>query len=246
MIVCQDVILTTLLSLVKLVNHNVKVDSMSTMLHIDTSVRALDRLRSGHNSISRMLADKFRKQWESKNPNGKIIYRDIGQNPPDFINEAWITAVFTPDEQRTNEQSFLVSLSDELIDEVIRADIILLSTPMYNYGMPAALKAWFDQVIRVNKTFSFDLSRGDFPLEPILSGKTMVLISSCGEFGFHVGGIRETLNHLGPHIEVVSQYLGVEKFYEIRSEYQEFGDQRHTKSLNEAHAAVADLVAKLA
>ena len=185
-----------------------------------------------------MFADKFRKQWEGKNPIGKVIYRDIGQNSPDFINEAWIAAVFTQDEQRTDKQSLLVSLSDELIDEVIRADIILLSTPMYNYGMPAALKAWFDQVIRVNKTFSFDLNRGDFPLKPIMSGKTMVLISSCGEFGFHVGGIRETLNHLGPHIEVVSQYLGVEKFYEIRSEYQEFGDQRHIKSLNEAHTAV--------
>jgi len=219
---------------------------MRTILHIDASVRTLDKLRPIHNSISRMLADKFREQWESKNPNAKVIYRDIGQNPPDFINEAWITAVFTPDEQRTDEQSVLVSLSDELIDEVIKADIILLSSPMYNYGMPAALKAWFDQVIRVNKTFSFDLSRGDFPLEPIMSGKTMVLISSCGEFGFHVGGIREAMNHLGPHIEVASQYLGVEKFYEIRSEYQEFGDRRHIKSLNEAHAAVADLVEKLA
>ena len=82
-----------------------------------------------------MFADKFRKQWEGKNPIGKVIYRDIGQNSPDFINEAWIAAVFTQDEQRTDKQSLLVSLSDELIDEVIRADIILLSTPMYNYGM---------------------------------------------------------------------------------------------------------------
>lgn len=219
---------------------------MSVILHIDTSARTLNKSRTKNNSVSRMLADKFREGWESKNSNGKVIYRDIGQNPPDFINESWIAAVFTPDEQRTDEQISLVSLSDELINEVIMADIILLSTPMYNYGMPAALKAWFDQIIRVNKTFSFDLSRGDFPLEPTMSGKTMVLISSCGEFGFHVGGIRESMNHLGPHIEVVSRYLGVEKFYEIRSEYQEFGDQRHIKSLNDARIAVADLVEQLA
>ncbi len=49
---------------------------------------------------------------------------------------------------------------------------------MYNYGMPAALKAWFDQIIRINKTFTFDLARGDFPLEPIMSGKTLVLLTS--------------------------------------------------------------------
>ncbi len=111
----------------------------------------------------------------------------------------------------------MLSLSDKLIDEVISADLILLSTPMYNYGMPASLKAWFDQVIRVNKNFIFDLNRGDFPLQAIPSGKTMVLITSCGEFGFHAGGVRDKMNHLGTHIEVVSQYLGIENFYGIRS-----------------------------
>ncbi|VAW88604.1 FMN-dependent NADH-azoreductase [hydrothermal vent metagenome] len=219
---------------------------MTTILHLDTSARTLDKSRSNRNSISRALANSFREQWEKKITNTEVIYRDLGANPPDFINEAWIAAVFTPHEQRTTEQNALLSLSDELIDEVIKADIILLSTPMYNYGMPAALKAWFDQVIRVNKTFTFDLSRGDYPLQPILSGKTMVLITSCGEFGFHTGGIREKMNHLGPHIEVASQYLGIENFYEIRSEYQEFGDQRHIKSLNDAHAEIKNLVSQLA
>lgn len=181
-----------------------------------------------------------------KRSNTKIIYRDLGANPPSFISEAWIAAVFTPDEERSIEQIMLVSQSDELIDEVVRADIILLSSPMYNYGMPAVLKAWFDQVIRVNKTFTFDLDRGDFPLQSTLSGKTLVLITSCGEFGFHRGGIREKMNHLGPHIEVASQYLGIEKFYEIRSEYQEFGDQRHIDSLNNARTEITKLVAQLA
>lgn len=120
---------------------------MTTILHLDTSARTLDKSRPNRNSISRALADSFREQWEKKNTNTNVIYRDLGKNPPDFINEEWITAVFTPDEQRTKEQNSLISLSDELIDEIIKADIILLSTPMYNYGMPAALKAWFDQVI---------------------------------------------------------------------------------------------------
>lgn len=219
---------------------------MPTLLHLDTSARSLDRSRSNHNSISRMLADNFRVQWQKKNPDTDVIYRDLGKAPPDFINEAWIAAVFTPNKQRTEKQNALVSLSDELIGEVVKADIILLSTPMYNYGMPAALKAWFDQVIRVNKTFSFDLERGDFPLQPTLSGKTMVLISSCGEFGFQPGGIREAMNHLGPHIKVVSRYLGVDQFYEIRSEYQEFGDHRHILSFNNAQTAVIELVDQLA
>jgi FMN-dependent NADH-azoreductase len=129
---------------------------------------------------------------------------------------------------------------------VVQADIILLSTPMYNYGMPAALKAWFDQVIRVHKTFTFDLSREDFPLQAILSGKIMVLITSSGEFGFQPGGLRETMNHLGPHIKVASQYLGVEHVHEISSEYQEFNDKRHQDSYNKAQTEITRLVAQLA
>lgn len=219
---------------------------MPTILHINTSARPLDKSKMRRNSLSRMLADSFRGQWQRKMPNTKFIYRDLGLNPPEFISEPWIAAVFTPEAQRAPEQNALLSLSDELIDEVMQADIILLSSPMYNYGMPAALKAWFDQVIRVNKTFTFDLSRGDFPLQPSLSGKTMVLITSCGEFGFQLGGIREKMNHLGPHIKVASQYLGVEHFYEICSEYQEFNDQRHIDSFNKAQTDVTSLVAQLA
>ena len=124
--------------------------------------------------------------------------------------------------------------SDTYFDEVAQADVILITAPMYNYGMPAVLKAWFDQMLRVNKTFTFDLARGDFPIEPILSGKTLVLLTSSGEFGFGVGGVREHMNHLSPHIKELAKYLGVDKFYEIGSEYQEFADYRHVLSVENA------------
>ena len=133
-----------------------------------------------------------------------------------------------------------------LIDELDQADIIVMSSSMYNYGMPAALKAWFDQVIRIHKTFTFDLARGDFPLEPIMSGKTLVLITSSGEFGFEIGGIREKMNHLGPHVQTVSHYLGVETFHEIKAEYQEFNDDRHRQSVASAHKTAAELATELA
>jgi len=184
-------------------------------------------------------------KWMTANTEDKVIYRDIGLNPPEFVSQNWIAAVFTPDDKRTAAQKQLLSLSDTLIDEVEQADIILISSPMYNYGMPAVLKAWFDQVIRIHKTFSFDLARGDFPLEPLMSGKKMVLISSSGEFGFEIGGIREHMNHLGPHIEVLGKYLGADDFYEIKSEYQEFADERHSKSLNEAYLSIEELVKQL-
>ncbi|WP_417429246.1 FMN-dependent NADH-azoreductase [Kiloniella sp.] len=218
---------------------------MTTILHLDSSARRTDNSEVSYNSISKTLAAGFIKEWKKQRQADTIIYRDLGQTPPDFINQDWIAAVFTDEKNRTNAQKELLTLSDTLIDEVNSADIILMSSPMYNYGMPAALKAWFDQVIRIHKTFTFDLTRGDYPLEPILSGKTLVLITSTGEFGFEIGGIRENINHLGPHVKVMSKYLGVENFHEIRSEYQEFGDDRHTQSIENARNKILKLVPKI-
>jgi FMN-dependent NADH-azoreductase len=208
--------------------------SMSTLLHIDSSVRAANNPNPEHDSISKRIALRFVDTWKQHRPEDEYIYRDVGVNPPDFITQDWIGAVFTPEEERTTAQQKRLALSDELIAEVSAADVILISSPMYNYGMPAQLKAWFDQIVRINKTFDFDLSRGDFPLQPLLSGKTLVIVTSSGEFGFEKGGIREDSGHLAPHLRTLSKYLGVDTMYEIASEYQEFGDERHRMSVANA------------
>ncbi|TDF34921.1 FMN-dependent NADH-azoreductase [Alteromonadaceae bacterium M269] len=219
---------------------------MTTLLHIDASVRTISPYNDNHNSISKGIADRFVSAWKEEKPIDEYIYRDVGLNPPAFITQDWISAVFTPYEKRTQQQKNIVALSDQLIDEVTTADLIVISSPMYNYGMPAQLKAWFDQIVRVNKTFDFDLSRGDFPLQPLLSGKTLVIITSSGEFGFGPGGIRENMNHLTPHIRTLSKYLGVETIHEIASEYQEFGDERHKSSVEIAKVKAESLALELA
>ncbi|MBN7798556.1 FMN-dependent NADH-azoreductase [Parahaliea mediterranea] len=218
---------------------------MKTILHIDSSARRGDNPVSGHGSISRRLGARFIREWTQHSSAHRVIHRDVGLCPPPFISQDWIAAAFTPPAQRSPAQVELLALSDQLIDEVRRADVIVITAPMYNYGMPAALKAWFDQIVRVNETFTFDLDRGDFPLAPVFSGKTLVLLASTGEFGFGLGGVREHMNHLGPHIEVLGHYLGVERFHEIRVEYQEFGDDRHAASIERARRAVVDLAGEL-
>jgi len=218
---------------------------MKNLLHIDASARKTTNEVPAFNSISKSIAASFINEWRIANDEGEITHRDVGINPPDFISQDWIAATFTADEDKADEQKGLLSLSDTLIDELDQADLIVMSSSMYNYGMPAALKAWFDQVVRIHKTFTFDLKRGDFPLEPIMSGKTLVLITSCGEFGFEIGGIREKMNHLSPHIQTLSRYLGVETFHEINAEYQEFNDDRHRSSVENAHVAAKKLAVEL-
>jgi FMN-dependent NADH-azoreductase len=113
-----------------------------------------------------------------------------------------------------------------------------MGAPMYNYGLPASLKAWVDQVARIGRTFSFDLARGDDPIRPILSGKRLIVLSSRGEFGFAPGGIRAHLNMLDPAIAACAHYFGVDRqvIETIAIEYQEFKDARHAASVEAAEA----------
>ena len=212
---------------------------MTTLLRIDASAR-------GARSLSRRMTQTFVETWLRSRPRDGVIDRDLAADPPGLITEAWIASAFTDPADRTLEQAKLLAPSDRLIEELERADVIVLGTPMYNYGMPAALKAWFDQVIRIGRTFSFDLARGDWPLEPILRGKCLVVLSSRGEFGFGPGGERAHMNHLDPHIATCARYLGVSESHTITSEYQEFGGARHERSVAAAFERVIELATGLA
>lgn len=211
---------------------------MATLLHINASARY-------SRSLTRDLSQAFIDTWRLFRPHDEVTSRDVGRFPPPPMSEGWIAAAFTKPEKRTAEQNQVLALSDVLVDELTRADIIVLGTPMYNYGMPSSLKAWVDQVIRVDKTFTFDLARGDFPLEPILTGKTLVLLSASGEFGFEPGGIREQMNHLDSHIRAIMHYLGAVEMHHVAIEYQEFGGERHSDSIKRAHTATRQLAREL-
>jgi len=215
---------------------------MTALLRVDASAR-LER------SITRQMTDRFMEGWRASEPDAQITLRDVGRRPPSVVSEAWIRAGFTPSEERTPNMKDAFAESMALIDEVRQADVLVLGAPLYNYGLPASLKAWIDQIIRVGQTFSFDLRRGDFPIRSKLSGKLLVVLSSRGEFGFEPGGIRDGWNHLSPHLRTVAtRLLGIaaEDIYEIASEYQEFDDERHHRSREQALNDAVELGSQLA
>lgn len=178
----------------------------------------------------------------------RVIYRDLSIDPPPYVTEAWIAACFTQPEERDAAMRSALDWSDRAITELEAAELLVMGVPMYNYGMPSVLKAWFDQVIRVGRTFSFDLGRGDWPLAPILSGKQLIVLSARGEFGFGRGGIRQSWNNLDPHIATCAPYLGVARdaIQTIAVEYQEFDDERHQRSRADAEAKTTALATSLA
>lgn len=210
----------------------------TTLLRIDASCR-------GERSLTRMLSSKFFAEWTRRKPNTMVIERDVGRTPPPFVSEEWIAAAFAKEPDRTDQMNALLAYSDRCIRELLEASVYVIAVPMYNYGMPAALKAWIDQIVRVNETFTFDLARGDYPLAPILRDKRLVILSSRGEFGFAPGDVRADMNHLDPHLKTLERYLGVVRSWNVTIEYQEFGDDRHSRSKTGALESIPRVVSEV-
>jgi FMN-dependent NADH-azoreductase len=142
---------------------------MKTLLAVNSSPRS--------NSVSRKLTRQFADEWTATNHGSRIVERDLSDGAIPFLNEGWIEAAYTPEGQRTEAQRKLLSLSDTLIDEVLAADVIVLGIPMHNFSVPAAFKAWIDQIARAGKTFSYS-DQGPKGLVP--SDKKVVIVLSRG------------------------------------------------------------------
>ena len=158
------------------------------ILRIDASAR-----RSG--SVSRDLADRIVARIGA---GATVTTRDLADGVP-LIDEAWIGSAYTPPAARTAEQSERLALSDTLVAELQAADTLVIGLPIYNFGVPAAFKAWIDQVARAGVTFEYS------PQGPkgLLQGKRAIVAVASGgteagsELDFATGFVRHVLGFIG-------------------------------------------------
>lgn len=216
------------------------------ILQIDASARPGLSGVDPRGSHTRRLTHRFVARWQAARPQDSVIYRDVGQQPPAPVSGDWIAAAFTRPERRDEAARAQLAESDMLVAELLRADLIVIGAPMYNFGLPAQLKAWVDNVVRVGVTFGFDRSRQGEPYWPMLPpGKRLVILSSRGDYGYDAGGRLEALNLVERGLSVPMGYLGLTDVDSIAIEYDEFADERLRASISAAEAAVDGLVEKL-
>src|SRR5687768_18580435 len=118
---------------------------MKTLLQIQTS------LFEGNGQSSK-LASSFANEWLAANPDGRVVVRDIGREPVPHLTAERFQAFLAKPADRTPEQQAIAGFSDALIDELFSADVIVLGLPMYNFGVPSSLKAYFDHIARAGVT----------------------------------------------------------------------------------------------
>lgn len=157
-----------------------------TILHIDASAR---HTGSTTRDLTARIVEKF---------GGTVIRRDLSDALPQ-INETWVNANFTPADQRSEAQKQALALSDTLIAEIKAADVLVIGAPIYNFGVPTALKAWIDMIARAGVTFTYT-ENGP---KGLLEGKRAVIALATGgtpvgsDIDFASGYLRHVMGFIG-------------------------------------------------
>jgi len=172
---------------------------MTTILRVDASSRAAG-------SVSRALGDYFERVWLDHNPGDRVIRRDVATEPIGHIAEQTIAGFYTPADRLTDDLRAATALSDRLIAELQAADVLLLTTPMYNFAPPSALKAWIDQIVRIGHTFAFDGSS----FSGLAKSREAYVLCSSGVGGYGDGEPFAAANFVTPYLRFLLQFLGIE------------------------------------
>lgn len=194
------------------------------ILQINSSVR-------GTQSESTRVANAVVAKLTAANAGATVTVRDLGANPHPVLDETALGALFTPADQRTAEQAARVALDDALIAEAQAADVIVLGAPMYNFGMPIQLKAWFDAIARAGVTFRYTANGP----EGLLKNKKVIVAAARG--GIYPADADPQV----PHIRTLLNFLGMTDHTFIFSAAQSMGPEAAAKGQADADAAVAEL-----
>lgn len=183
----------------------IKYNNMSRILNIISSPR-------GEASISIKLANAIVDKLREQDPAAAVNVKDLTSNPFPHLEEAHLNAFFTPVENHTEENKAAIKHSNEAIQEIMDADVLVIGAPMYNFGVPSVLKAWFDHIARAGITFKYT-AEGPVGL---LTGKKAYIAVATG--GVYSEGEAAAYDFLTPYIKTILGFIGITDVTVVRAE----------------------------
>jgi FMN-dependent NADH-azoreductase len=201
----------------------------TTLLHLDASPR-------GSRSRSRQLGQKFLAAWRAAHPGAPVRVRDISREPPPFITEAWVEGAFTAADQRSAAAREAMAISDGYVDDVLAADEIVITTPIYNFSLPAVLKAWIDQIIRSGRTFSV----GPDGLAGLAGGKRVIVIVASGA-DLRPESPMGASNFVEPYLRAVFGFIGITRVEFVYAHSLNHNAAAGTQAMAEAESTLTRL-----
>jgi FMN-dependent NADH-azoreductase len=202
---------------------------MKQLLQINASIFA-------EHGQSRRLADRFVAGWREAHRGAAVAVRDVTGDAVPHLSGERFAALITPPEQRTAQQQAVVDYSDALIDELRRADVIVLGLPMYNFGIPSTLKAYFDHVARAGVTFRYT-ENGPIGL---LTGKKVYVFAARG--GLYQDTPGDTS---AAYVRQILGFVGLTDVEFVYAEGLAMGEESKQAGVAKAEAATGQLIAGL-
>ena len=183
----------------------------------------------GKDSVSRMLSTDLIAALEARHGEIEFARRDLSQGIG-LVDEAWIEANFTAADERTPLQREALAESDALVAELQAADVVVIGMPIYNFGVPAALKAWVDMIARARLTFRYT----DTGPEGLLKGKKAYIVLASG-------GVRvdSPVDFATPYMRQALRFVGIDDVELIAADQL---NARSNDSIDEARARIAELI----
>jgi len=207
---------------------------MKKVLIINASVRK-------ERSYSRKLSQLFVENWKAKHPQDIFTHREVGTEIIPGIDEPWIAGAFIKPESRTGEHQETLQLSNELVRELKAHDVYVIATPMYNWSIPSGLKAYIDQVMRINKTWKFRSGVPDGDYVGLLENKKMFILSSRGDTGYGENEKNEHMNFQTTYLKFVFGNMGVKDVTVFSLDNEEFGGAIFERSKKEIFKAISSI-----
>ena len=201
---------------------------MTTLLQINASI-------NDDNGQSSRLANQFVAAFHARNPAAKIVVRNVAAaDPVPHLNAERFGAFITQPGERSSEQHAVVAYSDTLINELKQADVIVLGLPMYNFGVPSRLKAYFDHIARAGVTFTYS----DKGPAGLLTGKKVYVFAARG--GLYAGTPMDTQTS---YVRDFLRFLGMNDVEFVYAEGLAISPQSKEAGLAKAAAEIARLAA---
>ena len=197
------------------------------ILQVNSSARA-------DASHSTRLANDLVGQLRAARPDARLTVRDVGRHPHPALDEAALQALFTPADQRTPAQAARVAQDDALIAELQAADVVVLAVPMYNFGVPAALKNWIDAIARAKVTFTY----GEKGPVGLLTGKTVYVVTTRG--GIYRDAPADTQV---PYLRTTLGFLGMTDVRVVYAEGLALGPDAEQKAFASAAQQITEALA---
>lgn len=194
------------------------------------NILVINSSANGDASVSGQLAGRFVDSVREANPDATIVTRDVGANPLPHLTSETVAAIKS--EPTTPAELEARALSDTLVAELQQADVILIASPMYNFGISSTLKSWFDHVARAGVTFRYT-ENGP---EGLLKGKKTVAILSRA--GFYSEGPGAVMDGQEPYLRAMLGFIGLDDVTWIRAEKLAFGPEAAGQAIEAAAAAL--------